>query len=131
MAEEIKKPKILLVDDDSFLLDMYLLKFKVNGLSVDTVSSSQEALTKLRNGDTYDVLVLDIIMPTIDGVELLKIIREEKICPEANIIMLTNQASEIEHAKKLGVDGYIVKATSTPSEVVNKVLAIYNDKHKK
>ena len=131
MTEEIKKPKILLVDDDRFLLDMYLLKFKVNGLSVDTVSSSQEALTKLRNGDIYDVLVLDIIMPTIDGVELLKIIREEKICPEATFIMLTNQADDIEIAKKLGVDGYIVKATSTPSEVVNKVLAIYNDKHKK
>ncbi len=131
MTKEIPQPKILLIDDDRFLLDMYSLKFKKSNLDIDTSGSSQNALEKLRAGGKYDIIVLDIIMPGIDGLELLKNIREEKILPEATIIMLTNQADDTEKAKAFGVDGYIIKATTIPSEVVDKVLQIYKDKNSK
>lgn len=129
--EEKKGIKILLVDDDSFLLDMYSLKFKKAGVEVSAVSSSINALDKLRAGEKYDVILLDIIMPGMDGMELLGNIRKENLCPEAIIVMLTNQPDEIEKAKELGVSGYIVKATTIPSEVVEQVLEIYkNNKNK-
>ncbi len=122
--------KILLIDDDRFLLDMYVLKFKKNDMDVDTASGSTAALAKLRAGEKYDIVILDIIMPTMDGLELLKTIRDEKLVPEATVIMLTNQNDDMEKAQAYGIDGYIIKATSIPSEVVEKVLEIYNAKKK-
>ena len=129
--ENDKQLKILLIDDDRFLLDMYLLKFKKSGFEIDTSSSTANALEKLRDGNKYDIILLDIIMPNIDGLELLKIIRTEKLVPDAVIIMLTNQADDLEKAKTFGVDDYIIKATMIPSEVVSKVTDVYNAKHKK
>ena len=58
----------------------------------------------------------------------LKIIRQEKLCPSAKIIMLTNQADQMEMAKALGVDGYIIKASTIPSEVVQIVMDTFNKK---
>lgn len=128
---ENKMLKILLVDDDRFLLDMYSLKFKKSGVEIDPVSSSTGALEKLRAGNIYDVIILDIIMPTMDGIDLLKTIRAEKLSPDSVVIMLTNQSDDIEKAKAFVIDGYIIKATTIPSEVVEQVLSIYNNKHKK
>ena len=121
-----KKYKVFLVDDDKFLLDMYRKKFKESGAEVDVAVGSEEALTKLRNGAKPDVLILDIIMPTMDGIELLQTIRQEKLIPDSMVIMLTNESAtdRIEEAKNLGIKGYIVKATSIPSEVVDKVWEI-------
>jgi len=130
MTEENKQLKILLVDDDRFLLDMYALKFKKAGLVIDTSSTSISALEKLRTGSAYDILLLDIIMPGMDGLELLKFIRDEKLSNESVVIMLTNQADDFGKAKNIGVDGYIIKATTIPSEVVEQVLSIYKNKKK-
>ncbi|MFZ2621099.1 MAG: response regulator [Minisyncoccia bacterium] len=130
MSKEIKDLKILIVDDDRFLLDMYALKFKKLGLQFDTSSSSTNALEILRKNNDYDIVLLDVIMPGIDGLELLGKIREEKLVPNATIIMLTNQVDDSEKAKTLDVDGYLVKAMSIPSEVVDQVLSIHNNKNK-
>ncbi len=119
-----KKMKILLVDDDRFLLDMYSLKFKKSEIDIETSSSSTGALEKIKSGD-YNVIILDIIMPGMDGMDLLKKIREEKLAVGAKVIMLTNQADDVEKAKALGVDGYIIKATTIPSEVVEQVTNIF------
>lgn len=130
MDENKKGLKILLVDDDKFLLDMYLLKFKKSGLEIDTASNGVSALDKIKSGTDYDIVLMDIIMPGMDGLELLKNIREQKLLAKSTIIMLTNQADDEGKAKALGVDGYIIKATTIPSEVVEKVLSIYKDKKK-
>lgn len=130
MSEDNSQIKILLIDDDKFLLDMYSLKFKKSGLEIDTSSSSVAALEKIRGGGVYDIVVMDIIMPGMDGLELLKTIRQEKLVPNSTIIMLTNQADDVEKAKALGVDGYIIKATTIPSEVVDQVLSIFKNKAK-
>jgi CheY-like chemotaxis protein len=130
MSENNSQLKILLIDDDRFLLDMYSLKFKKSGLDVDTASSSQLALEKLKSGVKFDIVLLDIIMPGMDGLDLLKTIRVEKLIPTSVIIMLTNQADDFEKAKAFDVDGYIIKATTIPSEVVDNVLTIYKNKHK-
>ncbi len=124
--ETNNKKKILIVDDDKFLVGMYLVKFESNGFAVDSASDSAEALKKLRAGNIYDIMLFDIIMPVMDGVELLRTVRKENILPKATIIMLTNetQSSQIELVKELKADGYIVKASSVPSEVLEEVIKI-------
>ncbi len=130
MIKENNQLKILIIDDDRFLLDMYSLKFKKYGLEVDTSSNSEKALEKLKIPEAYDIVLLDIIMPGMDGLELLKHMRENKMAPNAVVIMLTNQADDFEKAKALDVSGYIIKATTIPSEVVEQVLKIYKNKQK-
>jgi len=117
---------VLIVDDDKFLLDMYRKKFEQDGATVDVATNPDEALAKLRGGAKPDILILDIIMPSMDGVELLATIRKEKLSPDSVVIMLTNESSpeKIEKAKKLGIKGYIVKATRIPTEVVEEAVKI-------
>jgi len=118
-----KKGKIFIVDDDKFLLGMYSLKFSNNNYEVETTVGSLAALEKLRAGASPDIVLLDIVMPYMDGLELLKTIRTENLVPNATIIMLTNQSqsSDIERAKELKADGYIVKASTIPSEVMHEM----------
>ena len=124
--------KILIIDDDSFLLDMYALKFSKSNFSVTTALGPESALEKLRGGLSPDVMLLDIMMPVMDGFELLKKIKEENISPGSTIIFLSNrgQPSDISQAEDLGAAGYIVKASCTPSEVIEKVLEIINKQKK-
>ena len=128
----IENKKILIVDDDHFLIDMYSLKFKNKGAIVETAAGSQEALDKLENDLNPDIIILDIIMPGMDGIALLKEITERGLDKEAVVIMLTNQSlqEDIEKAKKFKVDGYIVKATRIPSEVVDEVERMYINRKK-
>ncbi len=127
-----KKYKILIVDDDEFLLNMYLLKFRKEGLDVEIATGGQAALAKLKAGYIPDVLILDIVMPTMDGLELLEEVKKQKLAVSSIIIVLTNQGAEqdIERAKKLGIDGYIVKASTIPSEVLAEVLRILKERKK-
>lgn len=123
---EEKKYKILIVDDDQFLLNMYSSKFGKNGFDATTVTSGQEALSKLKEGFTPDILLLDVTLPGMDGVELLQKIREERLAQKSVVIMLTNSDKEqdMARAKALDVDGYILKAATLPSEVIDEVIKI-------
>lgn len=124
------KRKILIVDDDSFLLDMYALKFSQNNFEVYTAGGGAQAIEKMRGGLKPDVMLMDIIMPEMDGFEMLTKINEEKLCVNCVKIVLSNksQQSDIDEGSKLGVSGYIVKANSTPVEVINQVVEILNKK---
>ncbi len=123
VAQANNGKKILIIDDDSFLLDMYALKFKQAGFEVDTALGSTTALEKLKNGEQPNVILLDLVMPVIDGFELLEKIRDEKLAVDAKKIVLSNrgQSSDVDRAKELGAIGYIIKASCTPSEVITKV----------
>ena len=125
MSPNLNK-KVLIVDDDQFLLNMYSIKLKKFGFEVDTASGGQEVLNKLRDGATPDVLLLDVVMPSMDGLELLERIRSEKFVPNAAVIILSNQSqpSDIERATSLGIASYIEKASSIPSEVVAEVIKV-------
>lgn len=122
MAEAQKK-KILIVDDDKFLLNMYTIKFQKDDFEVTTAADGSEAVEKLQAGLVPDAIVLDIVMPVMDGLEVLEKIRADKLTPNSKILILSNQgqSSDIEKAKQLGINGYIVKATTIPSEVVAEV----------
>lgn len=122
--------KILLIDDDKFLLDMYSLKFGNANYEVKACDSTDGALKLIHEGYTPDIILCDIVMPGMDGLDLMGKLASEKLASGAIKIMLTNQGSsdDIARAKKLAVDGYIVKATTIPSEVLAEVEKICNSK---
>lgn len=122
------KKKILIIDDDSFLLDMYALKFSQSNFSVMTALGPEPALQKFHEGLVPDVILLDIVMPVMDGFELIEKMKEEKLSQSSTFIILSNrgQPSDIARGQALGAAGYIVKASSTPAEVIEKVNHIIN-----
>ncbi len=120
--------KIFIVDDDRFLLDMYTAKFKEKGFEVIQALGGKDALSKLKAGISPDIILLDIVMPAIDGFEVLALIKSEKLAPEAKILILSNlgQPDDIEKGRALGANGYIIKASATPSDVVERVMTVLN-----
>lgn len=118
--------KIFIVDDDSFLLDMYALKFSQAGYDVTTALGALPALEKLRGGFVPDIILMDLVMPVVDGFEFLEKMKAESLAPNALHIVLSNrgQEADIARAKELGAVGFIVKAATTPGEVITQVADI-------
>jgi len=116
------RTKILLVDDDEFLLDMYSVKFKETGYEVDIASSGDEALEKIKR-NPYPVILLDVVMPGLDGFEVLSQMRKDGLAKDSVVIILSNlgQKEDIERGLALGAHDYIIKAHFTPREVVEKI----------
>lgn len=114
--------KILLVDDDAFLRDMYATKFIEAGDNVSSAANAADALSELTD-KKFDVVLLDMVMPGMTGVELIKAIKSNDKTKATMCIVLSNQGEEtdIKLATKAGASGYIIKADLIPSEVVNKV----------
>ncbi len=124
-----KKKSIFIIDDDSFLLDMYALKFSRSNFNVTTSLGSEHALEILRDGLIPEIILLDIMMPTMDGFELMQKMKDENLAQSSIKIILSNrgQASDISRGEEFGVAGYIVKASSTPGEVIDQVENIVNN----
>lgn len=118
--------KILLVDDDAFLRDMYATKFAELGHEVDTSDSAIAALTKVTEDSQYEVILLDMIMPGMTGIEFITTVKERFPGLKSKCIVLSNQGQEedIRQANEAGAIGYIIKAESVPSDVVKKVEAL-------
>ncbi|MEI8269785.1 MAG: response regulator [bacterium] len=125
-----EKNKILIVDDDGFLLDMYAFKFSQNEFEVYTAMSGVLAIKKIKEGLKPDIILMDIIMPDMDGFEMLENINTEKLSPNSIKIILSNkgQQEDIDRGTALGAAGYIVKVNSTPVEVVDSVMKILREK---
>lgn len=124
MTNEKIQHDVLVIDDDAFLLDMYALKFSQKDFHVTASSGTIDALEKLRAGYTPEIIVVDLVMPTMDGFEFLEVVRKEELGRGALIIILSNlgQQEDIDRGFALGASGFIIKASATPTEVVTKVL---------
>ncbi len=118
--------RIYLVDDDRFLLDLYAIKFKNAGHEVSVFGGGEDLLTALRKERIAapDAILLDVIMPGRSGFETLEVIRKEQLAKGSKIIILSNQGqdSDFEKAKELAADGYIIKASAIPSEVLTETV---------
>ncbi|MBN2093798.1 MAG: response regulator [Candidatus Zambryskibacteria bacterium] len=126
MTNEEKKYKIILVDDDDFLVNMYVTKFNNSGVEVEACNSGTSFIEKLKSGLQADLILLDIVMSDMSGIEALKKMRKEKLGEGIPIVMLTNQNNEedINISKELGVAAYIIKSAATPLEVVEETMRI-------
>ena len=113
---------ILLVEDDPFLIDIYVTRLKGEGYSVEVAPDGEIALDKLKKGK-FDLAVLDIILPKLDGWEVLKRIKGNPKFKNLKVIILSNlgQKEEVETGFELGAVKYFVKAEYTPTEVVEEI----------
>ena len=118
--------RILLVDDDAFLRDMYATKFTESVYEVDVAESPATALRKVESETEFDVILLDMIMPGMTGAELIQNIKERFPELKSKCIVLSNQGQDedIKEATDAGAIGYIVKAEMVPSAVVKRVVEI-------
>lgn len=121
-------PRILLVEDDSFIADIYSTKFKEAGFKVKIAKDGLEALQILKT-EKPDVLLLDIVLPEFTGWEILGKIRKNQNLKNLKIIILSNlyQKEEVEKGLKLGANKYLIKAHYTPSQVVKEIKKILKE----
>ncbi|OGY94172.1 MAG: hypothetical protein A2406_01690 [Candidatus Komeilibacteria bacterium RIFOXYC1_FULL_37_11] len=117
-----KKIKILLIEDEEMLANMYEVKFKNEGFDLEKALDGAEGLAKAK-ANVPDFILLDIIMPKMDGFSVLKALKDDPATKNVPVILLTNlgQEEDVEKGKELGAVGYLVKANITPSEVVAEV----------
>jgi len=113
---------ILLVEDDPFLVDIYIKKLQQAGFNVSNVDSGEEAL-KVVKETPFDLVLLDIVVPDLDGWEILKQIKSPEAQNHPKVIVFSNlgQKSEVEKGIQLGADKYLIKANYTPTEVIEEV----------
>jgi CheY-like chemotaxis protein len=130
MSDTETKKKVMLIDDDAFLLDMYSLKFKNAGYEVVPVNNPEEGVEKLKAGEDPDIVLFDLVMSGIGGWGFIKAVRENNLSGKSIFVVLSNQGQQIDFdtAKAYNVDGYVIKALATPSEVLTQVEKIYKEK---
>lgn len=113
------RAKILLIEDEEMLANMYEVKFQNEGFDITKALDGASGL-ELAKTIKPDLVLLDVIMPKMDGFSVLKSIREDAGIKDLPVILLTNlgQDEDVQKGKELGVVGYLVKANVTPAEVV-------------
>lgn len=114
--------KILLVEDDDFLRGICELKLKKEGFSVVISADGLDALKKIQEED-FDLVLLDVVLPSMDGFEILENVKKNPAKANIPVIMLTNmgQESEVKRGFELGAEDYIVKAHFTVGEIIEKM----------
>lgn len=122
MSKIIKNKKILFVEDDETLANSYAQRFAAEGLEVKRASNGEEALA-IALSFRPDIILLDIMMPIVDGFNVLDILRNTHETANTKIIVLSalSQEEDIDKAHNLGADGYLVKTQVVLADVVERI----------
>ena len=117
-----QKKKILLVEDDSVLASVYKSRLELEGFEVEHVANGELALSKVIEYRP-DLVVLDAMMPKVNGFDVLDIIRNTPETTNVRVIMLTalSQPKDKERAEQLGADDYLVKSQVVIGDVVDRI----------
>lgn len=115
-----KKIKVCVVDDDSFILEIYGTKLKQKNFEVVTARNGREGFDVIRS-ERPNIAIVDIMMPEVDGVGLIQALRKDADLSKIPVVVLTNTDSPevLDEIKKMDVRFYIVKALSDPQKVVD------------
>jgi DNA-binding response OmpR family regulator len=124
---EKKKEKILIIEDEKFLLEMYQSRFEKAGYQVLTARTGKPGI-KIAEKEKPDLIILDILMPEMDGYEVIKKIREDSQTKKIPVLVLSNlgQQEEVNQGLKLGADDYVIKTDLTPTELLDKVERMFS-----
>lgn len=114
--------KIFLIEDDEMLVNMYSEKFQREGYTVETALNGSDGLKRVGPFQP-DIILLDIVMPKMDGFEVLKKLKKKIDTKDIPVILLTNlgQEEDVKKGKELGAVDYYIKANHTPAQIVAKV----------
>jgi len=117
--------QILLIEDDPFLIDIYTTKLKEEGYAVDVAEDGEEGLRMLRQKKP-DLLLLDVVLPSFNGWEILRKIKRTDDLKDLKVVILSNlgEKEEVEKGLNLGAAKYLVKAHYTPTEVIKEIKKI-------
>ncbi len=117
-----QRPSILLVEDDTFLAGMYVTKLTMEGFAVKLANDGQEGLAQAKKSPP-DLILLDILLPKMNGFDVLKALKKNPPTASVPVILLTNlgQKSDVVQGLDLGATDYLIKAHFMPSEVVAKI----------
>lgn len=114
--------KILIAEDDKFLANAYLLKLKNLEFDVKLAYDGVEALKSMKQ-EKPDILILDLVMPNVDGFSVLEMVRKDEATKDIPVMVVTNlaQGADFERIKALGAQDYIVKTDVSLDELVAKI----------
>lgn len=117
--------KILLVEDEQFIRDLYTRELTKSGFQVTSAQDGQSGLDQLKQ-QAFEVLLLDIMLPGMNGLQLLREFKTQNPTSTMITILLTNLGQEavIKEGFELGAQAYLIKASYTPEQVVNEVKSI-------
>ncbi|MCH8244543.1 response regulator [Patescibacteria group bacterium] len=117
--------KILVIEDDTFLRELIVQKLLKEGYEIVEAVDGEDGIKKVTE-ENPDIILLDIILPGIDGFEVLKKIKEDEKVKDIPVIILSNlgQQDDIDKGIKLGAKDYLIKAEFTPGEIVEKVKGV-------
>jgi len=121
--------KILLVEDSKVVQQMYRSKLTLEQFTVLTADNGMEAI-KILSHETPDIILLDLMMPVMDGYKVLQVIKTDPRLSEIPVLVFSakGQPEEVEKALNLGAAGYIIKATTKPNEVVEQIKKVLSQK---
>jgi len=120
----MERRRILIVDDEKDLVELLSYNLKKEGFSIDASYDGEEALIKLKN-NKYDLIILDLMLPGMDGLEILRFIRSQKEISHLPVLMLTAKSEETDRiiGLEMGADDYVTKPFS-PRELIARVKAL-------
>ncbi|PIR69621.1 MAG: response regulator [Candidatus Niyogibacteria bacterium CG10_big_fil_rev_8_21_14_0_10_46_36] len=121
---------VLVVEDDKFMRNLLVNKLQKEGFQTEGVSSGEEAL-EFTKTKAPSLLLLDLILPNIDGFEVVQQLKQDPRLVNIPVLILSNlgEKKDIEKAQELGVSGFLIKANFTPSEIVKKVQELLSKKY--
>lgn len=115
--------KILIIEDDMYIRELYEGAFKRAGYEVEIASDGEEALEKAEK-QTFDLILLDIMLPKVTGIDVLTSLRgSDSTSKDTPIFLITNLGHDdiIKEAFKIGADGYLLKSSVTPKVIVKEI----------
>lgn len=121
---------ILVVEDDKFMRNLLVNKLQKEGFRVENVASGEEAV-ELMQTKAPDLILLDLILPNMDGFEVIQHLKGDKRLSDIPVLILSNlgEKKDIEKAEGFGVEGFLIKANFTPSEIIKKIHDLLNKKY--
>ena len=122
MADETPKPKILLVEDDAFMVELLVHALGTAGFNLSVAKTGAEGLQKFKE-ENPALILLDLLLPDDNGLEVLRKIRREPQGSQVKVLVLSNvgETDSVEEAKRLGAVDYLVKANASLPEIIEKV----------
>ena len=124
-----KKIKIVLVEDDKFLSKMYQSKLSIEGMDVKAAYDGEEGVELIKK-EKPDIVLLDIVLPKLEGWDVLEAIKDDMEVKDIPVIILSNlgQEEDVRKGQSLGAADYLIKAHFVPREVIEKIKNVLAEK---
>ncbi|SRR5258708_6026141 len=121
--------KILLIEDEEFIRELYVRQLKLAGFNIEGFGTGKEGLDAATANPTYDIVLLDIMLPDTNGIDILKQLKQNPKTQKMPVVLLTNlgQESVLKEGFALGAKGCLIKASYTPNQIVEEVKKMLSD----